>query len=132
MVFADLIFLYLFLPLNLLLYFALPSLKAKNTVLIIFSLVFYAWGEPIYVVIMVLSTLIDYLCGLGMHKWDNNPKVRRLLLLASVVMNVSLLSIFKYGSLFINTINYVTNRFKQVRYYRSERGSLQSFLRCSF
>ncbi len=104
MVFSSLTFLFYFLPIALAIYYISPK-QIRNFVIFISGLFFYAWGEPIYVVIMVLSTLIDYLCGLGMHRWEHSPKARRLLLIASVVMNLSLLSIFKYGSLFINTIN---------------------------
>ena len=63
MVFSSLMFLLRFLPVTLLLYFAVPGMKAKNTVLIAASLFFYAWGEPVWVILLIISSIIDYICG---------------------------------------------------------------------
>ena len=59
MVFSSILFIFFFLPIFLILYFIAPK-KLKNTILLIFSLIFYAWGEPIYIILMLLSTLINY------------------------------------------------------------------------
>ena len=68
MVFSSLHFLYLFLPLCVLLYFLMPSLKAKNAVLLVFSLVFYAWGEPVYVLLMLGVAAANWAFGLLMER----------------------------------------------------------------
>lgn len=104
MVFSSLVFLYFFLPIVMLLYFVLPD-KARNVVILITGLFFYAWGEPKYIVIMVLSTLIDYTAGRLMEHFDKSPKKRTACLLVSVIMNLGLLAVFKYSSLFIGTLN---------------------------
>ena len=64
MVFSNLIFLYLFLPVCLIAYFFCPGIRAKNAVLILFSLIFYAWGEPFYIFLLLLSSLVNYVAGL--------------------------------------------------------------------
>lgn len=104
MVFSDSVFLFMFLPLTLAVYYAVPF-AFKNTVLFLTGLLFYAWGEPVYVLIMLLSTAIDYCAGRLMDRFDTNKKIRTATLLVSVVMNLSLLGIFKYGSFFIGSVN---------------------------
>lgn len=104
MVFSDSVFLFMFLPLTLAVYYAVPF-TFKNTVLFLTGLLFYAWGEPVYVLIMLLSTAIDYCAGRLMDRFDSNKKIRKATLLVSVVMNLSLLGIFKYGSFFIGSVN---------------------------
>jgi len=79
--------------------------KGKNWVLFVSGLIFYAWGEPVYVFIMILSTLIDYAAGRLMNCWDDDEKKRRILLICSVAMNLGLLAIFKYSSFFIGNLN---------------------------
>lgn len=104
MVFSSLTFLYFYLPAVLLIYFLTPK-RGKNMIILLSGLLFYAWGEPIYVIIMVLSTLIDYTAGRVMHHFDQDEKKRTLCLLISVVMNLGLLAVFKYGSFFITNLN---------------------------
>ena len=104
MVFSDSVFLFMFLPLTLAVYYAVPF-AFKNTVLFLTGLLFYAWGEPGYVLIMLLSTAIDYCAGRLMDRFDSNKNIRKATLLVSVVMNLSLLGIFKYGSFFIGSVN---------------------------
>lgn len=104
MVFSDSVFLFMFLPLTLAVYYAVPF-AFKNIVLFLTGLLFYAWGEPVYVLIMLLSTAIDYCAGRLMDRFDSNKKIRKATLLVSVVMNLSLLGIFKYGSFFIGSVN---------------------------
>lgn len=99
MVFSDINFLFLFLPIVLVLYF---GLKAKNLVLLIVSLVFYAWGEPIYVSIMILSIIVDYSCG---RLIDKHRSKARLFLLISIFVNLGMLGFFKYGGFIIDNIN---------------------------
>lgn len=95
----------LFLPSVLLIYFAVPR-QGKNAVLFIFSLLFYAWGEPIYVGLMIFSTVLDYTCGWLVEKYRGTSK-QKIGLLISVFTNLGLLFFFKYTDFFIGTINTV-------------------------
>lgn len=105
MVFSNITFLYFFLPVTILLHFAAGSTKARNLVVLITGLLFYAWGEPFYVVIMLLSTAIDYTAGRFMDKYDSDQKKRRIALIVSVCMNVGLLAVFKYSDFIFDSIN---------------------------
>lgn len=104
MVFSSLTFLFAFLTVTLILYYAVPK-KLKNVVILVSGLLFYAWGEPIYVFAMILSTAIDYTAGRVMHKFDDKPKVRFACLLISIIMNLGLLGIFKYSDFLVGSIN---------------------------
>lgn len=104
MVFSEPVFMFIFLPVTLLIYYSVPF-RFKNAVLFLSGLLFYSWGEPVYVLIMILSTFIDYLAGRVMDKFDSNQKLRKAALFVSVVMNLSLLGIFKYSGFFIDSIN---------------------------
>ena len=104
MVFSSLLFLFIFLPVFLLLYFILPT-RFRNIILLIFSLLFYAWGEPKYIFIMLFSTVLDYTCGLIIDKYRDRPNISRLGLIISLIGNIGLLFVFKYSGFFINTIN---------------------------
>ena len=95
MVFSSLTFLFAYLPLTLLAYFLVP-LKWRNLVLLAVSLVFYGWGEPVYILIMFLSILIDYTHGLLVEKYRANDKKARWFVGQSVVFNLLLLGFFKY------------------------------------
>ncbi len=106
MVFSEPVFMFLFLPLALMIYYAVPF-RFKNAVLFLTGLLFYAWGEPIYVLIMILSTLIDYIAGRVMDKFDDKERIRKAALIVSVIMNLSLLGIFKYSGMFVDTLNTV-------------------------
>lgn len=103
MVFSSIPFLFYFLPLCLLVYFLLPK-NARNTVLFVFSLIFYAWGEPVYVVLMLFSTVLDYCCGRMIHKHRGTKKAKAALLV-SVIVNLSLLAVFKYSDFLIESVN---------------------------
>ena len=103
MVFSSLTFLCVFLPLTLGVYYVCPR-RGRNTVLLIASLVFYAWGEPKYVVLMVLSILANYVFG-RLIAAGRRP---RLWLVVSVVFNLGMLGLFKYADLLIRTFNAVT------------------------
>jgi len=108
MVFSSLIFLYIFLPVVLILYFISP-MKIKNLIIFISGILFYAWGEPICVLIMLLSTVVDYTAGIFMNKFDDDQKKRTICLIVSVVMNISLLAVFKYSDFIIDTVNAIFN-----------------------
>lgn len=104
MVFSSLTFLFFFLPIVMLVYFAVP-MKGKNIVILISGIVFYAWGEPFYIFVMLLSASIDYFAGRFIDKYSDNQKVKTIFLIVSVVMNLSLLGVFKYSSFIVNNIN---------------------------
>ena len=104
MVFSSLVFIYFFLPIVMLLYFVLSD-KWRNVLIFVSGFIFYAWGEPKYIVIMLLSTLIDYTAGRFMDYFDNNQKKRTACLLVSLIMNLGLMGVFKYSSFIILTIN---------------------------
>src|SRR5690625_4060649 len=95
MVFSSLLFLFFFLPFSLLIYWCSPR-KLKNFTLFLISLVFYAWGEPVYVLLLLLSTVVDYFVGLGLGRQKVNPSKRKMLLIVSIVINLSVLGFFKY------------------------------------
>ena len=104
MLFSSIPFLYYFLPVVLLVYFLVPK-AAKNTVLLIASLVFYAWGEPKYVLLMIATITVFYLCG---RMVEGNRKGRKFFLLFSVVVSLGLLAVFKYADFFVSSFNAVT------------------------
>ena len=103
MVFSSLTFLLWFLPCVLAVYFLVPK-KAKNAILFAFSLLFYAWGEPVYVGLMIFSTVLDYCCGRAVEKFRGTPKAK-IGLLVSVIVNLSLLCLFKYADFLLGTVN---------------------------
>lgn len=94
MVFSSVQFLFVFLPLVLLFCYILP-VRLKNGVLLAFSLLFYAWGGVRYTLLILVSILCNYLCGLAMERW-NTPAARRAVLAVSVVFNLGMLGYFKY------------------------------------
>ena len=106
MLFSGIPFLFYFLPVVLGLYFLAPR-KLKNTVLLLSSLVFYAWGEPKYVVLMIATILLFWLCGLAIGK-AATEKRKKLWLTVSVVVSLGLLGLFKYADFFVSSFNAVT------------------------
>ena len=104
MVFSSTIFLCVYLPLVLLGYYICPK-KGRNLFLLIASLVFYAWGEPKYVFLMIFSILVNYIFGRLMDKHRENKKRLKLMLVLSVVIDIGLLSVFKYTDFVITNIN---------------------------
>ena len=106
MLFSSIPFLYYFLPAVLILYF-LVSVKLKNAVLLLSSLVFYGWVEPKYVVLMVATIVSFYLCGLAIGSAKSHT-VRKLWLAVSIVIGIVLLTVFKYADFFIQSFAAVT------------------------
>lgn len=104
MVFSSTIFLCVYLPLVLLGYYICPK-KGRNLFLLIVSLVFYAWGEPKYVFLMIFSILVNYIFGRLMDKNRGRKKRMKLLLVLSVVIDLGLLSVFKYTDFIITNVN---------------------------
>ena len=106
MLFSSIPFLYYFLPCVLILYFVVPKCL-KNTVLLLSSLVFYAWGEPKYVLLMAVSITLGYVFGLLIEIW-RGTKLSKLLLILSIVTSLGLLGYFKYADFFIANFNAAT------------------------
>ena len=106
MVFSSLLFLCYFLPAVLIAYFLVPR-RWKNPVLLVFSLFFYAWGEPVYILLMLFSIAVDYGLGLWLEarrRADDGRGAKRILILA-VVLNLALLAVFKYTDFIIDNLN---------------------------
>jgi alginate O-acetyltransferase complex protein AlgI len=96
MVFSSITFLFYFLPIFLAIYFITPTIQAKNVVTLLFSLVFYAWGEPRFVLILLLSIAFNYCAGLLIDTREGSS--RRLALAGAVVVNLLMLGVFKYAN----------------------------------
>ena len=105
MLFSSITFLYYFLPVELILYLIIPS-KFKNLVLLIFSLLFYLYGEPKYILILLLSCFINYISGILIENYRNKSK---LILIFSILYNVIQLLYFKYTDFFVTNINNIFN-----------------------
>ena len=103
MVFSNLVFLFLFLPATLFFYYLSPK-AGKNYILLFVSLLFYAWGEPIYVFIMLLSICLNYMFAIFVDRGKENFQ-KKLWLVISIVVNLSILGIFKYAGFFVDNLN---------------------------
>lgn len=95
-------FLWLFLPVVFVLCLLIRKPKYQNILLLIFSLFFYAWGMPYYVILLLVSVIINWICGVWMEKWE---KGRTVVLIVSIVANLGLLGYFKYANFILNTID---------------------------
>lgn len=105
MVFSSTLFLFRFLPIFMILYFVAPG-RMKNFILFLGSLIFYAWGEPVYVCLMLFSTLSDYLHGLAIDACKHRA-TKKVLLITSIIINLGMLGFFKYADFLVETINLV-------------------------
>ena len=108
MVFSSILFMFRFLPIVLLLYFVAPK-QLRNTILFIASLIFYAWGEPVYVVLMLFSTVVDYTHGLLVYKYKQKGEMgkARMFVISSMIINLALLGFFKYADFVIGNLNLI-------------------------
>ena len=104
MVFSSLLFLCLFMPVVFVLHSVIPSLKVRNYLLLLASLFFYAYGEPIYIFLMLISSLLNYILALLI---DKNKK--RVFLILAVIVNLGFLGVFKYTGFLLTTVNSVFN-----------------------
>lgn len=109
MVFSSLLFLFRFLPLFLVLYFAAPK-RLRNAILFIGSLIFYGWGEPVYISLLLFSTLVDFIHGqlVGKFKDKGNLTAAKWAVASSAIINLALLIVFKYTDFFIRSFNELT------------------------
>src|SRR5690554_4993083 len=99
MVFSSLVFLYLFLPFIIITYFLSPKFF-RNTLLLIASLFFYAWGEPKYVFLMLISIAVNYVMGIVIDRTPPSAKKKRLLIL-TIIVNLAILGYYKYAGFFV-------------------------------
>ena len=104
MVFSSITFLFLFLPIVLAVYYIVPE-KAKNIILLIASILFYAWGEPVYIVLMLLSIILNYFCGQDIEEKSDDPVKAKRSILFAVVVNVLILMFFKYYGFLLDMLN---------------------------
>ena len=102
MVFSDLLFIYVFLCATLILYFLFKNIAWKNAVLIAASLFFYAWGEPFYIFLLLLSSLVNYVAGLLI---ENHRAHGKAIVAAALVFDLGMLAVFKYAGFFVENIN---------------------------
>ncbi len=109
MLFSSITFLYYFLPCVLILYFIVPN-SIKNLVLLSASLLFYAWGEPKYVVLMLIAIVSGYIFGLLIDKYRYDKKLKKVFFVLSVAVSLGLLGYFKYANFFISNFNALTGQ----------------------
>lgn len=110
MVFSNLFFIYLFLPLNLILYYAVPNKTWKNVVLLLFSLFFYSWGEPVWVFLLMLTAFLDYTWAKCIEYFNltGQQRCKKIALIASLVFDLGMLGVFKYSGFVVENINLLT------------------------
>lgn len=111
MVFSSVLFLFRFLPIFMILYFATylcpAARRMRNVILFLGSLFFYAWGEPVYVALLLFSTLSDYTHGMVIDRYRNR-KIAKVFLISSIIINLGVLGFFKYADFVIGIVNQVT------------------------
>ncbi len=113
MVFSNLLFLYAFLPLSLLVYFFCPNRKAQNVSLLVFSLIFYAWGEPKYVLLLMFMALVSWFCALRVDRAEDRKKAR-LWVIAAAVVDIGLIGFFKYSGFICSVFGEVPKFIRKV------------------
>ena len=106
MVFSSILFLFLYLPLTLGIYYITPR-RWRNLALLVLNLIFYGWGEPIYVLIMIFSILVDYSHGLLIARHRENDRFCRKVVASSVIINLGLLVFFKYYDFIVTNLRAV-------------------------
>ena len=108
MLFSSLTFIFIFLPLVLGLYFVAKD-KYRNHILLLASLIFYSWGEPTFIILMLISIIFNYIIALIIDKKRDKKLLSRLLLIFSLIVNIGMLFSFKYLNFFITNINSIFN-----------------------
>ena len=108
MVFSSVVFLYFFLPAVLLVYFLFPR-KLRNLTLLLFSLLFYGWSEPKWILLMLFSCILDYTCSNIIEKNRERRGVMRAALAVSIVGNLGVLCFFKYTDFLLDSIPFLAN-----------------------
>lgn len=108
MVFSSLIFIFIFLPITLIVYYLVPKTK-QNYVLFISSLIFYGWGEPVYIILMIISIMINHIGGLLIQEYRSNKDFCKFIFITVLVLDLSSLVFFKYYGFIIDNINVIFN-----------------------
>ena len=108
MVFSSIIFMFTFLPISLLLYYIIPK-SMKNLSLLLISLIFYAWGEPVYVILMMFTILFDYIMAIFIERSRNNELKCKIIFIFTILVNILILCFFKYYGFLIDNINSIFN-----------------------
>ncbi len=108
MVFSSLVFLYLFFPINLMFYYISKNQTYRNIILLGFSLFFYAWGEPFFILALLLSGIINYSFALLIDKYKGTYK-SKVFLWTAVIIDLSMIGVFKYYNFFVNNVNFIFN-----------------------
>ena len=107
MVFSSILFMFIYLPVVLFLYYISP-VKWRNPILFVVNMIFYGWGEPVYILLMIVSITINYINGILIGKWRHvDDKKAKAVLVVNVVLNLALLGFFKYYNLIADTLNIV-------------------------
>ena len=104
MVFSSLIFLFAYLPVTLVIYYAVPR-KARNIFLFFINLLFYGWGEPVMVTLMLVSIVINYAGGYFVEKCKPDKKKAKIPLIITVILDIGILAFFKYSGMIADTLN---------------------------
>lgn len=104
MLFSSIVFLFTFLPVVLILYYLLP-VRFRNVILLLASLVFYAWGEPVYLFLMLLSILFNYFSGLDIARNLQDKRAAKRSLVFNLIINLAVLGFFKYEGFVLDTLN---------------------------
>lgn len=104
MVFSRLFFIYFFFIIFIIAYFASDTVKQKNILLLVFSIVFYAWGEPLYILLLILSSIVNYLCALAIEKY-REKKLGSVFTFLAVAFNLFILGYYKYSGFIAENIN---------------------------
>lgn len=105
MVFSSMVFMCVFLPAVFVLHCILPGIRAKNALLLLASVLFYAYGEPVYIILLFISTLLNYFCACGIDRFRN---YRKGILVLAVICNLGILIVFKYTDFILGMVNSVT------------------------
>lgn len=103
-VFSSLVFMFAYLPLTLLIYYIVPR-KGRNIFLFIFNLIFYGWGEPTLVLLMVFNVFFNYIGGYLVDKFRNDDKKKKLFLILTCILDIGILAVFKYTNMITDTLN---------------------------
>lgn len=104
MVFTDLLFLFCFLPISVLLYKVAKNIKIQNILLVVLSLLFYAWGNPVHVILLILSILWNYFTALELNEQEDE-KARKIILIVAIVVDLLLLGVYKYTGFVMNILH---------------------------
>ena len=105
MVFSSMVFMCVFLPAVFVLHCILPGIRAKNALLLLARVLFYAYGEPVYIILLFISTLLNYFCACGIDRFQNH---RKGILVLAVICNLGILIVFKYTDFILGMVNSVT------------------------